>query len=185
VRIVLVHPNYAGPAVERVVCELAGDLAERGHAVTLLSGRPAARECDGVRRIRLRRPSTALLERRSYEAELAAVPAMAWALLREPFEIAHAFSHLAAWTAGRVRGLGGPPVLFTLPWAPTRQWLLAARWRLAIVREAAERSAAVTVLSQDDAERFERYLLRRPEVVPDGAAARYEVLYERVYHRPG
>jgi hypothetical protein len=89
-------------------------------------------------------------------------------LLRGGFDVAHAFSGVDAWAAVRARALGGPPVVFTMERAPLRRDLVARRYRLAMTVGAATGAERCSVLSARAAVAFRRYLLRDPEVVPQG-----------------
>ena len=72
------------------------------------------------------------------------------------------------------------PVVFSHMGIPTRRYLVRSRYRLPMHVELAREATACTVLSQAAAERFRRYLLRDPEVIPPGVAcADFEVEAER------
>jgi hypothetical protein len=146
VRIALLHPTGADP--------LARDLLAADADVTLLRGRPLPRLLTG---------------RRGYDEQLGLVPTLALALVRDRFDVAHAFFAAGAWAATKARRLGGPPVIFTLTDPPTREQLVARRYRLALHTAAARAADACTVPSPAAAEAFTRYLLRAPELITDPA----------------
>ena len=170
-RIALLHPSY-WPEIrrggERLVHDVATGLAARGHDVTLITSHRGARSVtteDGVRVIRNWRPPTRLAHRRSYEFHVTNAPAVAVELLRGGYDVAHAFHPVDAWTAARV---GTTPFVFSMNGIPVREFLVARRYRLDMLRLAVEEAKAVTVLSEAAAGPYHRYLLRRPEIVPGG-----------------
>ena len=172
-RLALVHPTY-WPEVrrgsERLLHDLATTLAARGHEVTLLTthpGRSTSTVEQGVRIVRSRRPPEPP-PRRLNEYFLATAPGVAWHLLGESFDVAHAFFPTDAWAAVAARRLGGPPVAFSFHGIPTRPYLVARRHRLEMITRAVEGAAACTVLSEAAARPFRRYLLREPAVIPPG-----------------
>ena len=170
-RIALLHPSY-WPEVrrggERLVHDVAAGLARRGHEVTLVTSHRARRTVtteDGFRVIRNWRPPTRLVHRRAYEFHLTNAPAVAAELLRGGYDVAHAFHPVDAWAAATARRV---PFVFSMNGIPARQFLVARRYRLPLLQRAVEAAKHVTVLSEAAAEPFERYLLRRPEIVPGG-----------------
>lgn len=187
-RIALLHPTY-WPEVrrgsERLVHDLGLTLAERGHDVTLITGHPgptAVAEEDGMRVVRCRRlPKTRLA--RWYELHVEHAPNVVWQLLRGDFDLAHAFYTSDGWAAAKARRLGGPPFVFSFHGIPVREYLVGRRYRLQMLTTAIRAAAATSVLSEAAAERFRRYGLGEPEVLPGGvfcadfatAAARADV----------
>jgi phosphatidylinositol alpha-mannosyltransferase len=175
-RIALLHPTYwpeVRRGAERLVHDLAGWLAGVGHEVTLLTThreRTTTADEDGVRVVRMRRPPDRLFERRAYELYLGTAPAQAYGLLRDRFDVAHAFFPGSGWAALRARRYGGPPVVYSNMGIPTREYLVGARYRLPMHVQLARHAAACTVLSEAAARPFRRYLLRDPEVIPPGIA---------------
>src|SRR5829696_4981947 len=138
-RIALLHPTY-WPEVrrgsERLIHDLGVSLARRGHEVTLVTSHAAptsrARE-DGIEVIRRRR----LPEPRRlvfWEHHLANAPNVALTLMRERFDLAHAFYPTDAWAAVKARRLGGPPVVFSYHGFPARPHLVERRGRIAMMR---------------------------------------------------
>ena len=172
-RIALLHPTY-WPEVhrgsERLIHDLGATIADRGHDVTVLTTHPGPSSTateDGVRVVRDRRlpqPPTLGL----HEDYLGTVPGFSWRLVRGRFDLAHAFHLSSAWAAVRARRLGGPPVAFSFHGMPTREHLVARRYRLEMLQAVVARAAASCVLSEAAAALFRRYLLREPEVLPGG-----------------
>ena len=142
---------------------LADALAQAGDEVTVVSGQPLPR---------------AFTDRRGYEERLGTVPSLVARLARGGFDIAHAVHPASAWGAVLARRLGGAPVLFSLASPPTREWLVARRYRLAIAVRAAGEADACSVPSPEAALAFRRYLLREPTLA--GEPRSYRELYRQV-----
>ncbi len=172
-RIALLHPTY-WPEVrrgsERVVHDLGVALARRGHDVTILTTHRGSRQVgeeDGVVVDRARRlPELSPL--RFYEHYLATVPAAVSRLRRGRFDLAHAFSPSDAFAASLARRGGGPRYVFSIHGIPTREFLVARRYRLEMLQRAITAAAQVTVLSEAAAARARRYLQESPLVMPAG-----------------
>jgi glycosyltransferase involved in cell wall biosynthesis len=172
-RIALLHPTY-WPEVrrgsERVVHDLGVTLARHGHEVTLLTshrGPTSATTENGVRVVRARRPPEPP-GARLYEYHLVTAPGLVRRLRRGSFDVVHAFFPIDAWVATELRRRGGPPVVATLHGIPTRQYLVARRYRLEMLRSVAAGADECTVLSEAAADPFRRYLLREPRVLAPG-----------------
>jgi glycosyltransferase involved in cell wall biosynthesis len=185
VRIALSHPTY-WPEVrrgsERLIHDLASELAARGHEVTLLTshrGPSTSGAEDGFRVLRSRRlpqPPTFGL----HEDFLGNVHNVASRLIRGSYDLVHAFHLTDAWTGIQAQRLGGPPVVFSFHGMPTRHHLVARRYRLEMLQAVTARAAACCVLSEAAAELFRRYLLRDPRVLPGGVRTRdFSVEVER------
>jgi len=142
---------------------LADAIAQAGDDVAVVSGHPLPR---------------AFTDRRGYEEHLGTVPSTVAGLVRGGFDVAHAFHPASAWAAVLARRLGGPPVIFSLARTPTRAWLVARRYRLAIAVKAAAEADACSAPSAEAAVAFRRYLLREPTVV--GEPESYRKLYRQV-----
>jgi glycosyltransferase involved in cell wall biosynthesis len=171
VRIALLAPTY-WPEVrrgsERIVHDLGSALAERGHEVDLLTTHRGARSVtpeDGMRVIRDWRPPP-LAPLRWYEQYVSAIPAAVARLARGGYDLAHAFFPADAYAATLARRLGGPPFVFSIHGIPTREYLVARRYRLEAITAAIHAADAVTVLSEAAAEPVRRYLLVEPEILP-------------------
>lgn len=172
-KIALLHPTF-WPEVrrgsERLIHDLATSLAGRGHEVTLVTSHPdpaTVTSEDGFRVIRNRRPPPFPGDR-LYEHHVAAGPQVFWRLLREDFDLVHAFFAVDALAALAARRLGGPPVVFSFHGIPVRKYLVGRRYRLEGLARIASEVAAVTVLSEAAAGRWTRYLGRKPTVLPGG-----------------
>ncbi len=172
-RIALLHPTYWPEVLrgsERIVHDLGVELAGRGHDVTLLTshrGRSTDSVEEGMRVIRARRPPRPP-GAGVYEHHIVNAPNVARFLRAEPFDVAQAFFPVDAWVAVKLRRRGGPPVVATAHGIPTRQYLVARRYRLEMLRTVAGGAGECTVLSEAAAEPFRRYLFRDPRVLPPG-----------------
>jgi glycosyltransferase involved in cell wall biosynthesis len=171
VRIALLAPTY-WPEVrrgsERIVHDLGSALAERGHEVDLLTthrGRTSVRREDGITVVRDWRPPPAS-PLRWYEQYATAIPSAVARLLRGRYDLAHAFFPADAYAASLARRLGGPRFVFSIHGVPTREYLVARRYRLEAIAVAIAAADAVTVLSAAAAEAVRRYLMVEPEIVP-------------------
>jgi phosphatidylinositol alpha-mannosyltransferase len=184
-RIALVHPTY-WPEVrrgsERVIHDLGVALAECGHEVTVLTthaGPSGAATEEGMRVLRARRPP-APPGLAAYEYHLTSVPAAYRRLRRGGFDVAHCFFPTDAWAALRARERGGPPVVATNHGVPTREYLVARRYRLDMQLRIAREADECTVLSEAAARPYRRYLLRDPVILPGGVrGAEFDVKAER------
>jgi glycosyltransferase involved in cell wall biosynthesis len=105
---------------------------------------------------------------RWYEHHLANVPALVVELVRGDFDVAHVHFPSDGWAAALARRLGGPPFAFTLHGMPTREYLVARRYRLEMLQRVVAAAGACTVGSEAAALPFRRYLLREPEVISPG-----------------
>jgi phosphatidylinositol alpha-mannosyltransferase len=184
-RIALLTPTYwpeVRRGTERLVHDLGALLAERGHEVTLITSHRGPADVtveDGVRVDRVSRPRT-LPPLRWYEPHLETLPAVIRRLLRDDYDVCHAFFPSYAWGAVRARALGGPPVVFSFHGIPVREYLVERRYRLEMLRTAVDGAAVTTVLSEAAADPFRRYLLRDPAVLPGGVFCdRFAVEAER------
>ena len=172
-RIALAHPTY-WPEVrrgsERLVHDLGVALARRGHEVTVLTSHPGRTEVEVeegvevVRSRRLRQPPTLGL----HERFLGNVHNLVRRLARSRFDVVHAFYPSDAWAALAARRAAGPPVVFSFNGIPVREFLVARRYRLEMLTKVVARAEECLVLSDAAAVPFERYLMRRPRVVPGG-----------------
>lgn len=157
-----------------MVQDLATALAARGHRVSVLTShrrRSTAAVEEGVRVERRWRPREGLPMLRRYEYHLVNVPNVAWGLARERFDVVHAFFLTDAWAAVRMRRFGAPPLIFSLNGLPTREYLVARRYRLEMLDAVLGAAARVAVLSDAAARLFRRYLLSDPVVLPPGVFA--------------
>lgn len=105
---------------------------------------------------------------RSHEYHLGSAPTVIWRLLRGNHDVVHAFFPTDAWAAVQARRLGGPPVIFSMHGIPTRQYLVARRYRLEMLTATVARADACIVLSEAAAIPFRHHLLRDPQILPPG-----------------
>ena len=148
--------------------ELAGVLAAAGHESDLIRVRPF--------------PDAPLRLRKIGERP-GRIPAGALALARGDYDVAHAFSAedgVAAVTWSRITGR---PAVLTLGAPLDRARLADRRLRLAALRLAAERSAAVLAPDEVVADSLWRWLAVRPRVVERGSAEAHELVYRELTRR--
>jgi glycosyltransferase involved in cell wall biosynthesis len=172
-RVALLTPTY-WPEVrrgsERVVHDLGVTLAARGHEVTVVTTHPGATvetEEEGMQVLRARRPPQPP-GLRTHEYHLTGIPNAYLTLTRRTFDVAHCFFPSDAWAGVRAHTRGGPPVVASTHGIPTREYLVARRYRIEMQLEIARRAAAVSVLSEAAAVPYRRYLLRDPVILPGG-----------------
>ena len=172
-RIAFLHPTY-WPEVrrgsERLIHDLGAELARRGHEITLLTshrGVPSRRVEDGIEVRRAWRPGS-VPGLAAHEYHLASLPALFARLVAGSYDVAHAFFPADAWAAVRALGSGGPPVVMSMHGIPTREYLVARRYRLEMIEAAVAGAAECSVLSEAARVAFRRYLLRDPVVLPGG-----------------
>ena len=185
-RVALLHPTYwpeVRRGAERLVHDFAAWLTAAGHEVTVVTTHRASAATtheDGFRVVRAWRPPDRIMRRRAYEDYLGTIPTQIFGVVSGRFDVAHAFFPVSGWAALKARSLGGPPVVYSKLGIPTREDLVARRYRLQMNLELAREAAACSVLSDAAAEPFRRYLLRDPEVIPPGLhCADFEVDQER------
>jgi phosphatidylinositol alpha-mannosyltransferase len=176
VRLALLHPTY-WPEVrrgsERLAHDLAMTLAGRGHEVTLVTTHHHRRSVtveDGFRVVRARRvPPLPGMD--WYDEYIGAVPATLAELVRGRYELVHALYPVDAWTARLAHRLGGAPYVLSVHGIVNREYLVKRRYRIEMLKAAAEDAAAVSVLSQAAAEPLRRYALAEPVILPGGVIA--------------
>jgi glycosyltransferase involved in cell wall biosynthesis len=172
-RVALVNPTYwpeVRRGTERLIHDLGVSLVGRGHQVTILTahpGRPGETIEDGLRIVRGWRPP-AVPPLTWYEDHVANTPGVIWRLVRGDYDLAHAFHPADAWAAVQARRFGGPPVVFSMHGIPMRQYLVARRYRLEMLRAVVEEAAVCSVLSEAAVAPFRRYLLAGPDILPGG-----------------
>ena len=146
--------------------ELAGALPALGIEAALLGPRPGARAADG------------LLARRGFTGGLAHVPLVTARLLRDDFDVAHAFTAPDAFAALLTRR----PVVFTCTETLSRGTVANARLRLRMLERAAGEPDAVLAASDAVAESMLRWLAVEAPVLDAPAHAR---LYGELASRRG
>ena len=174
-RIAQLNPTYWPEVMrgtERLVHDLGSRLAADGHEVSVLTTHRGPRVVaveDGLRIVRRRRPPE-LSPLRWYEYHVASVPGAVRELLTGGFDLAHVHFPSDAWAAALARRMGGPAYVFTLHGIPTREYLVARRYRLEMLERAVAAASACTVGSEAAARPFRDYLLREPLVIHPGIA---------------
>lgn len=153
-RIGLVHP-FSWPEVrrggERYLDDLATFLAERGHAVEVITGTDGPSEVtsrpDGVRVRRLHHTGSAWLARRGVsKVDAFGVRALP-SLLRGRFDLVHALTPSAALAARLAR----VPTVYTVLGHPTAAQLGVRRFDAGLMRAALRRASASFALSASSA----------------------------------
>ncbi len=149
-RIALLHPTY-WPEVrrgsERLAHDLGAGLAERGHAVRLLTshrGRTTRTAEDGIVVVRHPRLPDGRLRRRLHEEHLGHLPFTFATLRIGGDEIAHALFHTDALAARKA----GVPYVYSFMGVPHRRGLANRRKRAEMVLDAARHAHATVVLSE-------------------------------------
>ena len=158
---------------ERLVHDLGRESTEHGHEVTVLTShrsRPRTTTEDGMHVVRRWRPPE-LAPLRSYEYHLPNMANVVAGLRGSSFDLAHVHFPSDAFAAALARHRGGPPFVFTMHGLPTREYLVARRYRLEMLRRVVARAELCTVGSEAAARPFRRYLFRDPEVVHPGIRA--------------
>lgn len=187
-RIALLQPTFwpeVTRGTERIVHDLGTLLAARGHEVTLITSHPGPTTTElehGMVVIRNRR-SPRVERLRWYEDHLENAFNVVRRLRQGSFDVAQAFHNSDAWAAVRARRFGGPPIVYSFHGLPDRAYLVGRRYRIEIMREAIERAAVTTVLSQAAAVALRRYLQHDPVVLPAGVfTERFRVEIDRDPH---
>lgn len=175
-RIALLHPTFWPEVMrgtERLLAELGATLAARGHDVTLLTSHrgPTSRSTEGGKTVVRRRRPPPLPTLAAHEHHLENVPGAIAGLLRGRFDVAHAHFPSDAWAAVKARRLGGPPVVCTLHGVPTREYLVARRYRLEMLRTVVAGAAAIAVGGEGARRACRDYLLHDPVVISPGVDA--------------
>lgn len=158
---------------ERFLAELGSTLAARGHEVTLLTSHrtSTSRTIEGGMAVLRRRRPPRLPTLANHEYHLENVPNVLYGLATGRYDVAHAHFPTDAWAAIRARRWGGPPVVCTLHGVPTREYLVARRYRLEMLRSVTAGAAALAVGSEAAARPCRAYLLRDPAVIAPGIRA--------------
>lgn len=158
-----------------MVHDLAASLAAAGHHVTVLTTHRARSHAtweEGFRVERSYRLPDRPFHARSYNYHLHVTPALAWKLVRGRYDVAHAFQPAAGWAAVEARRFGGPPVIFSLLGALTREWVVSDRVRFRMLQRTVRGASTTTVLSESVAKSFRRFVGDQAIVLPGGVIAR-------------
>ena len=159
-RIALLHPTY-WPEVrrgsERFAHDLGKGLAQRGHAVRLLTGhrgRTTRAAEDGIVVVRHPRLPDGRLRRRLFEDHLGHLPFTYAALRSRGDDLAHALFHTDALAARRA----GVPYVYSFMGVAHRRGLAHRRRRAEMVLAAAAGARATVVLSEAARRAAQRWL---------------------------
>lgn len=169
-RIALLHPTY-WPEVrrgsERFAHDLGRGLAQRGHAVRLLTshrGRTTRTAEEGVVVVRHPRLPDGRLRRRLYEDHLGHLPFTYATLRARGDEVAHALFHTDALAARRA----GVPYVYSFMGVAHRRGLANRRRRAEMVLAAAAGAHATVVLSEAARTAMRRWLGVEARVIHPG-----------------
>jgi phosphatidylinositol alpha-mannosyltransferase len=153
-RVALLIPGF-WPEVqrgsERIVHDLAADLARRGHRPRVITSHPGATTVateDGFQVVRNRRPPEGLLQLRRFQDNLSHVPLSYMTLRRGDDELAHAFFQTDGLAALRWASRGGGPAVFSYMGVPSRATATYKRGRMQTLARVTSRSHAVIALSK-------------------------------------
>ena len=173
-RIALLSPCF-WPEVrrggERLVRELADELIARGHSPRLITSHPGGRTVrteEGLTVIRNRRLPDRWLPVPGHEDYLTHVPLSYLSLRGGEDDVAHAVYATDALAAGLWSSRTGRPCVYTHLGIPDEADLSERRWRSRLVRRAARRSSAFTVVSRAAAAAARRTLGVEPRVIYPG-----------------
>jgi glycosyltransferase involved in cell wall biosynthesis len=173
-RLALLSPCYfpeVRRGTERIVRELAGDLAERGHepvVVTSHPGRPSVRREEGFSVVRQWRPPEQRLTRRLFYEHMTHLPFSYGTLRAGRFDLAHAFFPTDATVGARWSERTERPSVFSYMGLPDRPVLADKREKLRMVTRAVTGVDAVVVLSEAAAGGMKRWLGVEPRVIHPG-----------------
>jgi hypothetical protein len=160
--------------------KLSTALARAGHRPTLIGCRRGAttrREEAGVAVIDVRRLPEAPLRLRGFERPLTHLPRALGELLRERFDVVHAFTPADAAAARAWRRLRGGPVVFSPTRPLTRDRLSNRRLTLRLVAAAAEASDVLIVPDEAVRASVERWLALDAAVLAADDADAHARLY--------
>jgi glycosyltransferase involved in cell wall biosynthesis len=136
---------------ERIVHDLAVDLAARGHRPRLITshpGPPATTTEDGFEIVRNRRPPDAPLRLRRFQDNLTHVPLSYRTLQTGDDELAHAFYQTDALAAVEWGRRTGRPSVFSYMGIPSRATATYKRGRMKILAHVIDRADLVVGLSK-------------------------------------
>jgi glycosyltransferase involved in cell wall biosynthesis len=153
-RVALLNPAF-WPEVqrgsERVVHDLAVDLAARGHTTRLITSHPGpseTSELDGFSVVRNRRPPEWPLRLRRFQPHLSHVPLSYRSLRTGSDDVAHAFFHTDALAAVRWAQHTGRLSVFSYMGLPSRATATYGRGRMRILEHVIAHADAVVGLSR-------------------------------------
>ena len=188
-RVALLYHSYGSPPVPgtpRVVRELAIALRDAGHRPFVLSSRPGRTRRsleEDIRVVRSGRLPEAPLRWRGFVGPVTHLPLAALALVREPYDVAQAFSPADTLAALLARRTTGKPALFTCAETLDREGLADRRLRLWLLTRAVEDTDAVTSPTEKARVALQRWLAVEPALIEPGDAPAHERLYRRLLNR--
>lgn len=150
----MLNPTYwpeVQRGTERIVHDLAADLAARDHRPRVITSHPGPSSRaveDGFEVVRSRRPSDALLRLRRFHDHLTHLPLSYRELARGSDELAHAFFDTDAWIAAEWGTRSGRPSVFSYMGVPSRATATYKRGRMRILERVMRDSTAVVGLSR-------------------------------------
>lgn len=156
---------------ERIVHDLAVDLAARGHAPTVITSHPGPTQMsteDGFEIVRNRRPPEGPLRLRRFQDNLPHVPLSYLSLRRGAYDVAHAFYATDALAAVQWAKDTGRPALFSYMGIPSRATASYKRGRMKIVEHVTTRADAVVGLSKTACEALWRWWGVEPRLIYPG-----------------
>jgi glycosyltransferase involved in cell wall biosynthesis len=145
---------------ERIVHDLAADLAARGHrprVVTSHPGRSSTSHEDGFEIVRNRRPPDGPLRLRRFQDNLAHVPLSWMTLRRGDDELAHAFYQTDALASTAWSRQTGRPSVFSYMGIPSRSTATYKRGRMRVLEHVIDNADAVIGLSKTAREALWRW----------------------------
>lgn len=173
-RVALLNPCF-WPEVqrgsERIVRDLASELAGAGHNPTLITshpGPPMRSIEDGLPIIRHWRPPDAWLRHRKVQEYVTHVPFTYASLHTNSYDLAHAFYPTDALAAVRWARRSCRPVVFSYMGIPQRDMLAARRGRLWTLEEVTRSADAIVALSHAAGDGVRRWLGVEPHVIYPG-----------------
>jgi glycosyltransferase involved in cell wall biosynthesis len=174
VRVALLNPWF-WPEVrrgsERLVHDLAADLARLGHEPTLITSHrkpPTRTQEDGFEIVRVWRPPNYPLRKRNVQEAVTHLPFSYRELRRGHYDVAHPFFPSDGWAAVEWGQRTGRPVVFSYMGTPERKVLSSKRGRLKILERVTTQADAVTVLSPAARDAMWRWLGIEAEIVRPG-----------------
>jgi len=156
---------------ERIVHDLAVDLAARGHRPTVITSHPGRSQTsveDGFEIVRNRRPPEGPLRLRRFQDNLPHVPLSYLTLRRGSYELAHAFYATDALASLRWARDTGRPAVFSYMGIPSRATASYKRGRMKILEQVTSRSDAVVGLSKTACDALWRWWGVEPRLIYPG-----------------
>jgi glycosyltransferase involved in cell wall biosynthesis len=156
---------------ERLVHDLATELARRGGTPAIVTSHPGRTERsveEGVDVIRRWRPPDAPLRLRRFQPNLTHIPFTYRELVRGDFDLAHAFFPTDALAATRWRAATGRPAVFTITGVMGRENVANLRLRKRLLENALAGSDAVVTISRAARDAIWRWLAIEPRVIYPG-----------------